>query len=154
MRKGLNHGGRREGAGRPAGAVAAVCYNSTHDVRIARHHASAKIAEIVGTSRDPLNVVLDIATDPRIDIPTRLEAAIAGCQFVHPKLSAVAVATQNLAPGSGDDGAERLRRELDQLHERRRGTLIEARAEPADPALNGLTTPLISHNAETASEDR
>jgi hypothetical protein len=137
MRLGPNHGGRRVGSGRKPSMKAAL---GPPFIRKLREEARVAIADLIGTERDPLNVVIDIALNPAIDIPTRLEAALGACNFIHPRLSAMAVQTQNIPPG-GDDGAERLRMELEALSERRRGTrLLEidstADREP-DSAHNG-----------------
>src|SRR4051794_35141019 len=62
------HGGRRAGAGRPAGTgwVPAVT-----KMRVA---AAEKLADIVGTNRDPLTVVIDAAFDEKLDVQTRIGA--------------------------------------------------------------------------------
>jgi hypothetical protein len=81
----VSRGGKRSGAGRkPGGGIAAV--------KVLRTEARALLAEIVGTDRDPLMVAIDIATDKSQPTPLRLEAALGAARYLHPTLSAQAVA--------------------------------------------------------------
>jgi len=69
------HGGRRSGAGRKPGISPVKALRS-----------------IVGTERDPLMVAVGIAADPANPAPLRLEAALGAAPYLHPPLSAQAVA--------------------------------------------------------------
>ncbi len=99
-------GGKRRGAGRkPGGGVSPV--------KVLRTEARALLADIVGTARDPLLVAIAIATDVSKPDALRLEAALGACRFLHPVLSAAAVAHVPARPDAGaliDRLAERLGR--------------------------------------------
>ncbi len=71
------------GAGRPAGAT-----TSGREVRAV---ARAALSTIIGTDKDPLVVLIDIATDETQPVPLRLEAAAVATRYVHPTLSAAAI---------------------------------------------------------------
>ena len=85
----MPRGGRREGAGRPAGsgwlpAVGAM-----------RASAAERLTSIVGSSRDPLEVAIDIASDTTLDPQLRLGAASIAIPFLYPKLSSTTVAANH-----------------------------------------------------------
>lgn len=81
----MPRGGKRHGAGRkPGGGIAAT--------KVLRTEARALLAEIVGSERDPLMVAIEIAVDKKKPDALRLEAALGACRFLHPTLSAAAVA--------------------------------------------------------------
>lgn len=85
------HGGRRAGAGRkPGGGVPAR--------QVLRTEARALLAEIVGTARDPLMVAIELAADPSKPDGLRLEAALGAARYLHPTLSAAAVAHMTTRP--------------------------------------------------------
>ena len=85
------HGGRRGGAGRkPGGGISPV--------KTLRSEARALLADIIGTDRDPLMVAIDIAADTSKPDPLRLEAALGAARYLHPTLSAQAIATVQTAP--------------------------------------------------------
>ena len=91
------------GAGRPPGV--------TPSGREVRAVARATLVDIVGTARDPLQVLLDIATDEGQPVPLRLEAAAVATRYVHPTLSATAI--QHVpAPSDGGQAVQVL---LDRL---------------------------------------
>lgn len=50
------------------------------------------LAEIVGSARDPLMVAIEIASDKKKPDALRLEAALGAARYLHPTLSASAVA--------------------------------------------------------------
>ena len=119
------HGGRRPGAGRkPGGHVKAV--------KSLRYEARALLAEIVGTSRDPLLIAIGIAADETQPTPLRLEAALGAARYLHPTLSAAAVAH---VPQSADPGAalEVVMSRLARLAPPEPGPVIDVAPEP-DPA--------------------
>lgn len=89
------HGGKREGAGRPAGA------SWKTPTRALRAEARAKLAELVGSERDPLTFVCLLATDPEQDPKLRLSAAEIALPYLHPRLSAIASVTARV-PDGGD----------------------------------------------------
>jgi hypothetical protein len=78
------HGGRRTGAGRPSGVTKAG--------RALRAVARSMLADLVGTERDPLLIAIEIAADEKQPAPLRLEAALGAAKYLHPALSAQAVA--------------------------------------------------------------
>ena len=78
------HGGRRSGAGRPIGV--------TKVGREIRENARIMLADIVGTDKDPPLIAVELAADQNQPAPLRLEAALGACRFLHPTLSAAAVA--------------------------------------------------------------
>ena len=81
----MAHGGKRHGAGRkPGGGIVAA--------KVLRTEARALLAEIVGTSKDPLMVAIEIASDKKKPDALRLEAALGAARYLHPTLSAQAIA--------------------------------------------------------------
>ena len=78
-------GGKRRGAGRKAGGGIPAA-------KSLRTEARALLAEIVGTDRDPLMVAINIAADITKPDALRLEAALGASRYLHPTLSASAVA--------------------------------------------------------------
>ena len=120
------HGGRRSGAGRPPGtgwrpAVAAM-----------RTTAAERLTTIVGGSRDPLEICLDIAANGGEDTQTRLQACAIALPFLYPRLSATQVDARHTTVNVD---ASALLDRLDQRIEKLRApepTLIEA--VPADDA--------------------
>ena len=125
----MPRGGRRLNAGRKPGAGIPV-------KTTLRGEARAALAEIVGTSRDPLFVAIDIASDPEQPTNVRLEAALGCCRYLHPTLSAAAV--QHVPAARDSAGAMgRLKAALDRL------------APSSPPVLAGPAEPL-EHVAEPA----
>ena len=51
-----------------------------------------KLAELVGSDRDPLQYICDVAADPEQPATVRLHAATVALPYLHPRLSASAVA--------------------------------------------------------------
>lgn len=119
------HGGRRPGAGRkPGGHV--------REVKALRTEARALLAEIVGTERDPLMIAISIAADESQPTPLRLEAALGAARYLHPTLSAAAVAH---VPQAADPQAalNALMDRLGRLAPPETGQVIDLAPEP-DPA--------------------
>lgn len=87
------HGGRRTGSGRTPGA-------HVHAAKALRTEARALLAEIVGTDRDPLMVAIAIAADESKSDALRLEAALGCCKYLHPALSAAAIAHVPASPST------------------------------------------------------
>jgi hypothetical protein len=83
-------GGRRAGAGRPAGSgwLPAVT-----EMRAA---AAERLVTVVGSEQDPLAVVLAVCSDPTQDTPTRLGAASIALPYLYPRLSATQVSATHL----------------------------------------------------------
>jgi hypothetical protein len=75
-------GGRRTGAGRPAGS------NWKPATKAFRADAVEKMSAIVSSDQDPLSVVAAMVIDTSLDINTRLSAAATCLPFLYPKLSA------------------------------------------------------------------
>ncbi|MFL5255853.1 MAG: hypothetical protein ACJ8AI_23735 [Rhodopila sp.] len=68
-----------------------------------RATAAERLTTVVGTSRDPLEIVLAIAADETQDTATRLGACSIVLPFIYPKLSAtqVAATTTNINVDAG-----------------------------------------------------
>jgi hypothetical protein len=58
------------------------------------------LADIVGTTRDPLLVAINIAADETKPDALRLEAALGAARYCHPVLSAAAVIHSSRGPGN------------------------------------------------------
>lgn len=71
----MARGGKRDGAGRPAGAIA--------------KKTAARIERIEASGLTPLDYMLSILRDEKADTEDRFEAAKAAAPYVHPKLSSV-----------------------------------------------------------------
>ena len=115
-------GGRRPGAGRkPGGHVA--------EVRALRTEARALLSQIIGTDKDPLLIALEIAADRSEPTPLRLEAALGCCRFLHPTLSAAAMAH---VPQAADPAAtlDRLMDRLSHLGQAQITQTIDVLPEP------------------------
>lgn len=78
-------GGRRPGAGRPRKGAQAPKVTL-------RAAARAAAMDYLDRGADPLKVLLKIAFDPLEPSGLRVQAATAAAQFMHPKLTATAVA--------------------------------------------------------------
>jgi hypothetical protein len=120
-------GGRRAGAGRPPGTGW-----KPRPVDL-RAMAAVNSTEIIGTPRDPLGFLLNIAADPDQDMQVRLSAASITLPFLYPKLSAATV--QSHSTSIKVDAAAL----LDRLSER------IGRLAPPQPE-----TPLIEDNPDDA----
>lgn len=101
------HGGRREGAGRPAGSAWRPAVTELRAAAVERRTA------IVASDRDPLNFLIDTVWDEGIDRQTRLGAAAIVLPFLHPKLSATTVSATHLT--ARIDPAELLDRIADRI---------------------------------------
>jgi hypothetical protein len=82
-------GGRRAGAGRPAGSGWKPALLNL------RGMAHESLAQVLGTAKDPLHIVLEAAADPDLDIQVRLGACNIALQYLYPKLSATQVQSHN-----------------------------------------------------------
>ena len=85
-----DHGGRRAGAGRKAGSG---WKPHVANLRVA---AVEQMQSIVGSQRDPLAVVVEMACDPTLDRQTRLGAAAIALPYLYPRLSATTVQATHL----------------------------------------------------------
>lgn len=81
----MSRGGRREGAGRPAGSAWKPA------VRALRVETIQKMADIVGSDRDPLTVVVGWVLDETLDLQLRMSAAHVCLPYLYPKLSQTTV---------------------------------------------------------------
>lgn len=89
----MARGGKREGSGRPSGAI---------------NKASAeRQAEVAASGVTPLEFMLNVMRDEAADAAKRLDAAKAAAPYVHPRLNATTLS------GSVDVGIEDW---LDSLH--------------------------------------
>lgn len=77
-------GGKRTGAGRPAGSGWKPARRALSDRELRRR------AEIID-HQDPLSVVVSFACDPMLDVSTRLSAASIALPYLYPRLSATQV---------------------------------------------------------------
>ena len=73
--------------------------------------ARAALSAIIGTDKDPLLVLIDIANDVTQPVPLRVEAAAVATRYVHPTLSATAI--QHVPAPS--DGGQAVKVLLDRL---------------------------------------
>lgn len=85
-------GGKRAGAGRKPGIP-----NGT---RALRREARQKLAQLVGSSADPLQFVCETACNPDLDVELRLHAASVALPYLHPRLSAMATVSSKAPEGS------------------------------------------------------
>lgn len=113
------HGGRRLGAGRKAGG-------GVQATKVLRSEARALLAEIVGTSRDPLLIAIEIAEDKQQPTPLRLEAALGACRYLHPVLSAAQVDHRHVS--AKIDSAQLVERLNERLTRLASAPVIEAEA--------------------------
>lgn len=77
----MPHGGRRAGAGRPRGPGW-----KPRPVDL-REMGKVYSSEVIGTKKDPLGFLLEVAADPEQDMQIRLAAASITLPFLYPKLS-------------------------------------------------------------------
>jgi hypothetical protein len=106
------HGGRREGAGRPAGSGWIPAVSAMREETIQR------MKSIVCSDRDPLSVVVDMVLDEELDVSTRLGAASIALPFLYPKLSATTVdARTTVVKIDGNALIEKLNARLERLIE-------------------------------------
>lgn len=73
----MSRGGKREGAGRPKGAV--------------NKATAARQAEIAASGLTPLDFMLNRMRDESMDEEARFEAAKAAAPYVHPRLAATEI---------------------------------------------------------------
>lgn len=73
----MNRGGKREGAGRPKGAV--------------NKATASRQAEIAASGLTPLDFMLNRMRDESMDEEARFEAAKAAAPYVHPRLAATEI---------------------------------------------------------------
>jgi hypothetical protein len=87
--------------------------------------AAEKLATIVGSDRDPLAIVIQVACDDALDVQTRLGAASIALPYLYPRLSATQVSANHTV--TKIDGAEVLAR-LEERLARVAGLTVEATA--------------------------
>jgi hypothetical protein len=111
------HGGKRAGAGRPAGSgwLPAIT-----EMRV---QAAELLSTIVGSERDPLAIMIDFAADPELDVPTRMGAASIAIPYLYPRLSATQVSANHTVTRL--NGADVLAR-LEERLARTAGITVEA----------------------------
>jgi len=128
----MPRGGRRPGAGRPSKAKQAQKQNVT-----LRAAARAAAQNYLDQGIDPLKVLLRIAFNQTEPSSVRVQAASAAAAYMHPRLTAQAIATATVTAPAADG-----RRVLDKLMQRLRALqapsepetrVIDAEPEPADP---------------------
>jgi hypothetical protein len=100
-------GGRREGAGRPAGS------GWRPAVANLRLEAIEQMQAIVGSESDPLAVVVAMACDEKLDRQTRLGAAAIALPYLYPRLSATTVQANHIV--TKIDATELLARIADRI---------------------------------------
>jgi hypothetical protein len=114
------HGGRRPGAGKKPGIKVRPATPSLRAV------AAERLAKHAGTQNDPLEIVLSIASDPGLDVSTRLNAAAIVLPYMYPRLSAATIdARTTVQHVDATQVLERLSDRLERL----------GKPEPAPPPL-------------------
>jgi|SRR3954452_3620318 hypothetical protein len=122
------HGGRRPGAGRRPGT------NWKPPVTEMRESAARHLTAVEGTTRDPLQICLNIAADETQNVQIRLGAAAIVMPFLYPKLSAAQVDTRttNINIDAGQL-LDRLDERIAKLQPGAVPQLIEAEPEGDEP---------------------
>lgn len=106
----MARGGRRNGAGRPAGS------NWKPKVSALRSETVKKMTAIVTGDDDPLTTVANWVTDPTLDKEFRLSAAAVALPYLYPRLSASSVdARMTVAKVDSTDLLRRLDERLSRL---------------------------------------
>ena len=123
----MPHGGKRAGAGRKSGAD----HVSKRPPAI-RELARARVRQILQAEKDPLSVLVQIASNEDLEPVLRVQAASAACGYIHPKLSAAVVATKDLDSGRPD--ANQMVAKLSTLLARLAGPPSQALTIDADKA--------------------
>jgi hypothetical protein len=104
------HGGKRAGAGRPAGS------GWLPATREMREETVQRMKSIVGSDSDPLTVVIDMVLDDHLDVQTRLGAASIALPYLYPRLSATTVdARSTVVKIDGNALIEKLNARLERL---------------------------------------
>jgi hypothetical protein len=129
------HGGRRNGAGRPAGSG---WKPETKIIRpkitALRAETVAKQAAIIGGETDPLTVVSNMVLDPSLDVGTRLSAAAVCLPYLYPRLSASQIDAR--VTTTKVDSADLLRRLDERLTRLAPPNTIDARVEELPRTIN------------------
>jgi len=102
----------------------------------ARTAARRRVAEIIAEGKDPLDVLIDLAFNSRLDAALRIQAAAAAVPYVHPKLSAqvVDVHRRQVSDMEREEGSGFLIERLNALVGVPR--TIEVEPEPSRPSCN------------------
>lgn len=127
------NGGKREGAGRKAGAAWA-----SGKPKPIRKIARANLVGIMEGGRDPLLSLLALADDPSLDPDTRVRAYAAALPFCRPRLSMVMSADVSGDKGNRVDQAQligRLTTMLERLAPQRKLDLPTIEGETADNSI-------------------
>jgi hypothetical protein len=115
------HGGRRAGAGRPPGT------GWTAAVTEMRATAAQRLTGVVGGSRDPLEIALNIAADETQDTQTRLGACSIVLPFIYPRLSATQVDARHTTVNvNAADLLDRLDARIEKLRAPEQPPMLEA----------------------------
>ena len=127
-------GGRRNGAGRPAGT------SWKSETKLIRPKISAlraetvqKQAAIVGAETDPLTVVSNMVLDTTLDVGTRLSAAAVALPYLYPRLSASQVDARITSVKI--DSADLLKRLDERIAKIGQAPTLDATAEPPPLAI-------------------
>ncbi|MBV8576371.1 MAG: hypothetical protein JOZ58_15240 [Acetobacteraceae bacterium] len=101
-----------------------------------RTAARRRVAEIIAEGKDPLDVLIDLAFNSRLDAALRIQAAAAAVPYVHPKLSAqvVDVHRRQVSDMEREEGSGFLIERLNALVGVPR--TIEVEPEPSRPSCN------------------
>jgi hypothetical protein len=122
-------GGRRLGAGRRPGS------NWKPPVTEMRESAARHLTAVEGTTRDPLQIALNIAADETQDIRIRLGACSIVMPFLYPKLSSAQInATNTNITVDSNALLDRLDERIKRLRAPEPAPLIEMVADDADDA--------------------
>lgn len=110
----MARGGRRSGAGRPAGTG---WKPAVSEMRVA---AAEQLVSVVGSERDPLAIVIGFACNESLDVQTQLGACPIALPFLYPKLTATQVdARHTVTKLDSSDLLQRIDERLVQQHRRK-----------------------------------
>jgi hypothetical protein len=123
-------GGRRKGAGRPAGSG---WRPAVSEMRTA---AAEQLVAVVGSERDPLSIVLSFACNESLDVQTRLGACSIALPFLYPRLSATQVDARHTVQKI--DSADLLQRLDERLAKLAAPVTIEASATEPETLFDGV----------------
>ena len=123
-----NHGGRRNGAGRPTGS------RWKPAAKALRADAVEKALAVVNAGNDPLTVVSGWVMDTSLDMNFRLSAASVALPYLYPRLSASQVDAKLTV--TKVDSTDLLRHLDERIAKLGQPTTIEAQPEVHPPAID------------------
>lgn len=98
-----------------------------------RAAAAERLVEIVGSERDPLQIVIEVACNNALDVQTRLGACSIALPYLYPRLSSTQVAASHTVTRiDSSDLLSRIEERLAKLAPP--PVTVDVLAEPAEPA--------------------